>query len=237
MTGAAASALHGRNLGRRRHRDRVPLGLHPARRAAPSLATSAHRRRRDHPCRQAHRRRQSSHVRHLDLGRFPATHQAPAERLVTRADARVPVFDRGRPDPRQALPATCGGPGSKPCCCWHDGVAASPPETRLRLLYIDAGPPRPTTRIAIADERVGKSWDLARWRLAGRSPEVALEATVAGAPDRTGGSRAAVSDLRVLPKLAQLDGCHASGDREDRGADVVQRSLPRTPRGWDLQRL
>lgn len=112
-----------------------------------------------------------------------------------------------------------------------DGGAASPPETRLRLLYIDAGLPRPTTQIAIADEwgRVVRTVDMG-WE----DFEVASEYD--GGQHQTDRAQY-VKDLRVLPKLAQLGWDVMRVIKEDREADVVQRAYRAlTARGWDPRR-
>lgn len=87
----------------------------------------------------------------FDLGRYLPRHEA-----IARLDAlmRVQSFAiedvlllakryhgaRGLKSLRQVLPLV-------------DGGAASPRETWLRLLYIDAGLPRPTTQIPVVNER------------------------------------------------------------------------------------
>ena len=109
-----------------------------------------------------------------------------------------------------------------------DGGAASPQETRLRLLFMDAGLPRPTTQIPICDHRgrlirmVDMGWE-----------DFMVAAEYDGDQHRT--SRAQyVKDLRVLPMLERM-GWHIirviKENRDDEIIDGAQTAL-RT-RGWN----
>jgi hypothetical protein len=109
-----------------------------------------------------------------------------------------------------------------------DGGAASPPESRLRLLYIDAGLPRPTTQITIVDE----------WGRPVRTVDMGWEEYTV-APEYDGGQHQTdraqyVKDLRVLPKLAQLGWDVMRVIKEDRQADVIMRAYQALKaRGWN----
>lgn len=108
-----------------------------------------------------------------------------------------------------------------------DGGAASPQESRLRLLFIDAGLPRPTTQFAIVDER-GR---VVRWAdMAWEDYMVAAEYD--GDQHRT--NRAAyVKDMRVLRKLAAMGWIVVRVIKEDADEDVVERAWKAlVSRGW-----
>jgi hypothetical protein len=109
-----------------------------------------------------------------------------------------------------------------------DGGSASPRETRLRLLFIDAGLPNPTTQIPICGDRgklirmVDMGWE-----------DFMVAAEYDGDQHRT--SRAQyVKDLRVLPILERM-GWHIiraiKEDSDDEIVDRVQKALRR--RGWN----
>jgi hypothetical protein len=109
-----------------------------------------------------------------------------------------------------------------------DGGSASPRETRLRLLFIDAGLPIPTTQIPICGDHgklirmVDMGWE-----------DFMVAAEYDGDQHRT--SRAQyVKDLRVLPILERM-GWHIirviKEDSDDEIVDRVQKALRR--RGWN----
>lgn len=109
-----------------------------------------------------------------------------------------------------------------------DGGAASPPETRLRLLYLDAGLPRPQTQIPILDEcgHVIRTVDMG-WE------EFKVAAEYDGGQHQTDRAQY-VKDLRVLPELARLGWKVMQVIKEDRKADVVARAIRAMhARGWD----
>lgn len=109
-----------------------------------------------------------------------------------------------------------------------DGGAASPPETRLRLLYIDAGLPQPQTQITILDE----------WGRLVRTVDMGWEQFMV-ASEYDGGQHQTdraqyVKDLRVLPKLARLGWDVMQVIKEDRKSDVIARAVRALhARGWD----
>jgi hypothetical protein len=79
-----------------------------------------------------------------------------------------------------------------------DGGAASPKETWLRLLFIDAGLPRPTTQIPVVDERgrLVRMLDMG-WE------DFMVGAEYDGDQHRTN-RKQYVKDLRVWPKLERM---------------------------------
>jgi hypothetical protein len=108
-----------------------------------------------------------------------------------------------------------------------DGGAASPQETRLRLLFIDAGLPVPTTQFPIVEGR-GKLVRVAdmAWE------EFMVNAEYDGDQHRT--SRAQyVKDMRVLRKLARMGWIVIRVIKEDREDDIVERAWTALEsRGW-----
>jgi hypothetical protein len=111
-----------------------------------------------------------------------------------------------------------------------DRGAASPQETRLRLLFIDAGFPWPTTQIPVVDERgrllrpLDMGWE-----------EFMVAAEYDGEHHRTN-RRAYVKDIRVLPKVERLGWNVIRVIKEDRDEDILDRAYRAlTARGWDGQ--
>jgi hypothetical protein len=106
-----------------------------------------------------------------------------------------------------------------------DGGAASPPETRLRLLLIDGGFPKPTTQIPVVDER-GR---LVRWVDMGWE-DFLVAAEYDGDQHRTDRSQY-VKDMRVWPQLQRLGWIVVRVVKEDR--DIVARvRQAMVSRGW-----
>ncbi|MBV8967131.1 MAG: hypothetical protein JO191_13260, partial [Mycobacteriaceae bacterium] len=107
-----------------------------------------------------------------------------------------------------------------------DGGAASPRETRLRLLLIDAGLPRPTTQIPVADGwRVVAMLDMG-WE------EFQVAAEYDGDQHRTD-RRQYVRDLRRLPQVAEKGWLVVRVIAEDRDDYVIRRVFDAlTKRGW-----
>jgi len=97
-----------------------------------------------------------------------------------------------------------------------DGGAASPQETRLRLLFIDAGLPKPTTQITIYDQsgRYVRTIDLG-WE------DFNVGAEYDGEQHRTNRAQY-VKDQRVWPKLRELGWHVVRAIKEDRDADLVR---------------
>ena len=108
-----------------------------------------------------------------------------------------------------------------------DGGAASPQETRLRLLFIDAGLPRPTTQIPVYDEcgRFVRFLDMG-WE------DFMVGAEYDGDQHRTSRPQY-VKDQRVWPKLRQLGWHVVRAIKEDRDDDLVRQAWDAmASRGW-----
>jgi hypothetical protein len=108
-----------------------------------------------------------------------------------------------------------------------DGGAMSPQETRLRLLFIDAGFPKPTTQIPVFDE----------WGRLVRTLDMGWEDFMVGAEydgDQHQTDRAQyVKDHKVWPTLARLGWDVMRVIKEDRDADVIARANEAMiARGW-----
>ncbi len=108
-----------------------------------------------------------------------------------------------------------------------DGGAASPKETWLRLLYIDAGLPRPTTQIPIVEGR-GRLVRMADmgWE------EFMVVSEYDGDQHRTS-RRQYTKDIRALRKARSLGWIVDQVINEDRPAEIIERA--RTAlicRGW-----
>jgi len=108
-----------------------------------------------------------------------------------------------------------------------DGGAASPQESLLRLAFIDAGLPTPTTQLPIVDSHgylvriVDMAWE-----------EFKVAAEYDGQQHQTDRYQYR-KDARVLPKLARMGWSVVRAFREDRRADVaaeVRAAL--ISRGW-----
>jgi hypothetical protein len=108
-----------------------------------------------------------------------------------------------------------------------DGGAASPQETRLRLLFIDAGLPRPTTQIPVYDEcgRFVRFLDMG-WE------DFMVGAEYDGDQHRTSRPQY-VKDQRVWPKLRQLGWHVVRAIKEDSDDDLVMQAWDAMVlRGW-----
>jgi hypothetical protein len=112
-----------------------------------------------------------------------------------------------------------------------DGGAASPQESRLRLLFIDAGLPRPTTQFPIVEGRgklvrmVDMAWE-----------EYMVTAEYDGDQHRTSRSQY-VKDIRVWAKLADMGWIVIRAIKEDRDDDIVERAWTALfTRGWRRDR-
>ncbi|HZA11146.1 hypothetical protein [Mycobacterium sp.] len=108
-----------------------------------------------------------------------------------------------------------------------DGGAASPRESWLRLLFIDAGFPRPATQIPVVDGRgrLVRMLDMG-WE------EFRVAAEYDGDQHRTN-RKQYVKDLRVHPKLEGLGWIVIRVISEDRQDDVIARARTAlVSRGW-----
>lgn len=108
-----------------------------------------------------------------------------------------------------------------------DGGAQSPPETRLRLLFIDAGFVRPTTQVPVFDgarclRRLDMGWE-----------EFKVAVEYDGGQHQTD-RRQYVKDLRVLPLVRRKGWDVLSAIKEDSdGAVLVRTYRALVARGWD----
>lgn len=108
-----------------------------------------------------------------------------------------------------------------------DGGAASPRETWLRLLYIDAGLPRPTTQIPIVEGR-GRLVRMADmgWE------DFMVVSEYDGDQHRTSRSQY-TKDIRALRKARRLGWIVNQVIKEDRPAEIIERSRTALiSRGW-----
>jgi hypothetical protein len=161
----------------------------------------------------------------VDLGRFLERDEA-----VARLDAlmRSQIFSiedvllvakrysgaRGLKSLKKALPLV-------------DGGAASPRETWLRLLYIDAGLPRPTTQIPIVEGR-GRLV-----RMADRGWEEFMVVSEYDGDQHRTIRRQYTKDIRSLRRARELGWIVDQVIKEDRPADIVERARTALiARGW-----
>ena len=161
----------------------------------------------------------------FDLGRY-----LPRDEAVVRLDALMhnQVFSiedvlllakrhrgaRGLKSLRRVLPLV-------------DGGAASPQETRLRLLFIDAGLPTPTTQIPVVDERgrLVRMLDLG-WE------EYLVGCEYVGGLHQTDRGKY-VKDVRVMRKLRDIGWHVTQVIKEDRPENIVERVRDAlVSRGW-----
>jgi hypothetical protein len=108
-----------------------------------------------------------------------------------------------------------------------DGGAASPQETRLRLLFIDAGLPRPTTQILAVEGRgrLVRALDMG-WE------EFMVAAEYDGDQHRTSRAQYA-KDVRVYPKLQRIGWLVIRVLKEDSDEDIIERArMALLSRGW-----
>jgi len=111
-----------------------------------------------------------------------------------------------------------------------DSGAASPQETRLRLLFIDAEFPRPTTQIPVVDGRgrlvrpVDMGWE-----------DFMVAAEYDGEHHRTN-RKAYVKDMRALATLQRLGWIVIRVIKEDCDEDIINRAYRAlVSRGWNGQ--
>ncbi|MGB8503929.1 hypothetical protein [Mycobacterium sp.] len=107
-----------------------------------------------------------------------------------------------------------------------DGGAASPRETWLRLLYIDAGLPKPTTQIPVVENgRLVRMLDMG-WE------NFMVAAEYDGEQHQTSRLQY-LKDMDVLPRLARLGWIVDRVVKEHREADIIRRAYnAMTSRGW-----
>ena len=159
-----------------------------------------------------------------DLGRL-----LPRDQAVARLDALIRAT-RFSPEAVLTLakryPAARGVRRLNACLDLVDGGAASPKETELRLLLIDAGFPRPVTQIPIVvNYRTLAVLDMG-W------PEFGVAAEYDGDEHRTSRPRYAW-DQKRLRKLTELGWIVVRVISEDTREDVVERvGRALVARGW-----
>lgn len=161
----------------------------------------------------------------FDLGRH-----LPREQAVARLDALMRSMVFSTEDVLLLAKRHHGARGLKrlrAALTLVDGGAASPRETWLRLLFIDAGLPKPTTQIPICGQngRLIRMVDMG-WE------EYMVAAEYDGDQHRTDRPQY-VKDLRVLPKLARMGWHVVRAIKEDRDEDIVASARAAlTARGW-----
>lgn len=161
----------------------------------------------------------------FDLGRFLEREQAVAQLDALMWASPFAIEDvlllakrhrgaRGLKGLRRVLPLV-------------DGGAASPPESRLRLLFIDDGLPRPTTQIPIC----GDNGRLIRMADVGWEDYMVV-AEYDGDQHRTN-RRQYVKDIRVLATVAEMNWIVIRVVKEDRDEDILRRVRSALiSRGW-----
>jgi hypothetical protein len=108
-----------------------------------------------------------------------------------------------------------------------DGGAASPQETRLRLLYLDAGFPRPATQVAVFK----RGWEVLRTLDMGWE-EFKVASEYDGDQHRTNRVQY-VRDQRLMPKVARLGWDVIRVIKEDSDAETLDRTFAAlVARGW-----
>lgn len=107
-----------------------------------------------------------------------------------------------------------------------DGGAASPKETWLRLLFIDARLPKPRTQIPVGERgRLVRMLDMG-WQ------DFMVAAEYDGDQHRTNRQQY-VKDLRTLPKLQRMGWIIVRVIKEDRECDIIGRAQNAlVSRGW-----
>jgi hypothetical protein len=161
----------------------------------------------------------------FDLGRY-----RPRDDAIARIDALMRVRSFSTEDVLVLAERYRGARGLKALRAalpLVDGGAASPQETWLRLLFVDAGLPKPTTQIPICDHRgrlirmVDMGWE-----------EFMVAAEYDGDQHRTSRPQY-VKDIRVLPKLERMGWNVIRVIKEDRDEDVIARAWKAlVSRGW-----
>lgn len=161
----------------------------------------------------------------LDLGRFQPEMQAIARLDALMRAAPFSVDDveclalryrgaRGVAQLRKALSHV-------------DGGAASPRETRLRMLFINAGLPRPETQIVVLDE-----WGSYVRRLDMGWPDYQVAAEYDGDQHQTNRVQY-IKDHRVMRKLKELGWDVHQVIKEDSDREIVRRAeAALRARGW-----
>jgi hypothetical protein len=161
----------------------------------------------------------------FDLGRY-----LPRGEAIARLDALMRVRSFSTEDVlllAKRYPGARGLKSLRKVLPLVDGGAASPMETWLRLLYIDAGLPTPTTQIPIVEGR-GRLVRMADmgWE------EFMVVSEYDGDQHRTD-RRQYAKDIRSLRKARSLGWIVDQVIKEDRPTDIVERARTALmSRGW-----
>lgn len=225
LTGVAASAMYGA----RWVDDDVPLELITATRQQPGLIVRRETLHADEWWRMS-----GICVATPERTAFDLARHLPRVKAVERLDALA----RARPfDVEDVMliakshPGVRGLRGLRVALPLVDGGAESPPETRLRLSFVDAGLPRPRTQYVVYDEdgsyvrRLDMCWE-----------EFKVGAEYDGEQHLTHREQYAL-DVRVNRVLRRLDWHVIHVIREDCPAEVVAEARAALlSRGWDPHR-
>lgn len=161
----------------------------------------------------------------FDLGRF-----LPRNQAVARMDALMRAYPFSVEDVLMLAKRYRGARGLhalRTALALVDGGAASPQETRLRLLYIEAGFPRPTTQIPVVEGRgrLVRMLDMG-WE------EFMVGSEYDGEQHQTSRWQY-VKDRRVLPKVKRLGWNVISVIKEDSDDEIITRTYrAMKARGW-----
>jgi hypothetical protein len=222
VTGVAASALHGAEW----VDADSPIELIFNCTRPPSGVVTRHERIADDEFSRAGRLPTATPARTaFDLGRY-----LPRGKAIERMDALMRATPFSNEEVLLLAKRYRGARGVrrlKDALPLVDGGAASLQETRLRLLFIDAGLPRPTTQIPIFDHdgRLLRTVDMG-WE------DFMVAAEYDGDQHRTDRPQY-VKDLRVLPMLERLGWIIVRVIKEDRRREVIQRAWDAmVSRGW-----
>lgn len=161
----------------------------------------------------------------LDLGRYQ-----PRDRAIARLDALMRAAPFSNEEVLLLAKRYRGARGVKllkDALPLVDGGAASPRETWLRLIYIDAGLPKPRTQIPIYDtdgtllRTVDMGWEAFK-----------VLSEYDGDQHRTDRGQY-VKDMRVIPKIERLGYIVERVIKEDRPVAIAQRAREALiSRGW-----
>jgi hypothetical protein len=222
VTGAAASALHGADW----VDADIPIELILNCARPPGGIVTRHERIADDECIRAGRLPIATPARTaFDLGRY-----LPRGKAIERLDALMRAAPFSTEEVLLLAKRYRGARGVrrlKVAIPLVDGGAASPRETALRLLFMDAGLPRPTTQIPIFDHdgRLLRTVDMG-WE------DFMVAAEYDGDQHRTDRPQY-VKDLRVIPKLERLGWIIVRVIKEDWRDEVIQRAWDAmVSRGW-----
>ncbi|MDA4106709.1 hypothetical protein MHOL44478_05455 [Mycobacterium holsaticum DSM 44478] len=160
----------------------------------------------------------------FDLGRY-----LPRGQAVARLDALTRAAPFSTEDVLLLAKRYCGARGLKAlriALPLVDGGAASPRETWLRLLYIDAGLPKPATQIPI----VGANAQVIRWADMGWDDYMVVSEYDG---DQHRARRQYAKDIRALRQARGLGWIVDQVIKEDRDGAIIKRAWDAmVSRGW-----